>query len=267
MARPAAPGHAVHLSPGSKEVACRPPAVVFLDDDRGLPCGTVDGRGCDLEHDGGTGGEGDPQRASGVRDRHVRAELEKGPKTLSARTSTGGSCPSARGVGGPRGWELQGGADGADDELAVGYGGRSAPPGSAVRGAQRRGGPAAKRRPTVPRADHPAEQPFAARTPEQTLAGATRSCTSVGEETGSGVALRNAGGVPLPHSSTSTPGKATWPCREQPVRPALLHRPRDRRRTGGNKITRPDGIRAPGSRHPRRALGPRGTSAGGLIHD
>ncbi|MFF1917764.1 GntR family transcriptional regulator [Streptomyces sp. NPDC058239] len=61
------------------------------------------------------------------------------------------------------------------------------------------------------------------------------------------------------------------PRREQPVRPALLHRPRGRRRTGGEhgdrKVVRPARIRAPGSRYARRALGPRRISAGGLFHD
>ncbi|WP_211265852.1 hypothetical protein, partial [Actinacidiphila oryziradicis] len=43
--------------------------------------------------------------------------------------------------------------------------------------------------------------------------------------------------------------KAKRPRREQPVRPARLHRPRDRRRTGGehgdHKVVRPTRIRAP----------------------
>jgi hypothetical protein len=77
-------------------------------------------------------------------------------------------------------------------------------------------------------------------------------------EVGSDVALRHAGRACTSFALNADAWKAKRPRREQPVRPARLHRPRDRRRTGGehgdHKVVRPDRIRAPGSRYARRAL-------------
>jgi hypothetical protein len=94
---------------------------------------------------------------------------------------------------------------------------------------------------------------------------------SAAHHTPDAVRQDNAGRACTSFALNADAWKAKRPRREQPVRPARLHRPRDRRRTGGehgdHKVVRPTRIRAPGSRYARRALGPRRISAGGLFHD